>query len=779
MNKIEKSIYLLWLFFNSGMGELALFRIDETDSLIFSYRKEGRLEEVIEICADKIKTEGNQWYFQMGLTYFLWNKPQQAIDYFKISPQYAPFFTEYCYFLLGQCYQLLGDSFNSLHWYYRLITEFSGSSLSPEAYLKIIDNLAEKNNLASSIRLGETLRQQNQSLIDKRLISLEIAELYERDNNYEAAKIQYLSVFRPEDNLDSLSHQAYEHFVRLTSPMGEIRDEQTYQIAKYLYKKGQFDEALRYCENVLKRVKDEQLRKEIEFLIGECLFQQKKYLKVIQYFKNFSQKYSSPSLAHVYIGRAEIRLGNLQSGLNQYLTFYRKFPSHHFCDDVLWQVGWIYFNLKKYDQALANFSLLRNNYPNSIFSEQADWRVGYCYFKNKEYPQALTIFKNFLKNNPKSELISKSYYWAAKCCEMTNQFQSAKQFYRLAGQSENAGFYTFLAKAKLGDNARDFQATNNIPVEEWLIKNSRLSLDERSIKEAGTLFQKGKVFYSFGFEEWAEEAFDALDKVVEKDYFLLYQLVLNYEHWSLYHRAFRLAKQFQWVLRPPLFDEAPLIFLRKMYPAYYSEIVQSYAKKYHLDENFIYSVIRQESMFNAHAFSRAGAMGLLQLMPKTASAVAKRIGAPEFIKDELWNPDFNLHLGIYHLHETLLEFKQDFILTLSVYNAGKPITMKWKKEKKNLAMEEFVEEIDYSETRNYIKIILANYWMYKQLYPSMPSPMLVAEISHRDTSASPRAEEIPQTEIKEGSEMIFEKGALPQSLEGVEEDMPIEENHAD
>ncbi len=152
-----------------------------------------------------------------------------------------------------------------------------------------------------------------------------------------------------------------------------------------------------------------------------------------------------------------------------------------------------------------------------------------------------------------------------------------------------------------------------------------------------------------------------------------------------------------------------------------------------VDRALIYAVMRQESAFDPTAVSHAGARGLMQLMPKTASYIADDPGLKGSRRDNLHDPGLNLRLGQdYLVHLMSLEQVGDHLFRLlAAYNAGPGNLSRWREEAD--AEEDpllFIESLPYGETRAYIEKVLANYWIYrKRLGQETPS---LTEIANGD-----------------------------------------------
>jgi soluble lytic murein transglycosylase len=148
----------------------------------------------------------------------------------------------------------------------------------------------------------------------------------------------------------------------------------------------------------------------------------------------------------------------------------------------------------------------------------------------------------------------------------------------------------------------------------------------------------------------------------------------------------------------------------------YWETIQKNAAKSGLDPYLILAMIRQESVFDPQALSPASAFGLMQLLPSTAGREAKRMGLPSPASEKLFDPDLNIMLGTQHLKGLLQLYSDNVVKAVAAYNAGKKTVDRWEREISVSDEEEFIERITYGETRLYVKLVLRNYRIYRELY---------------------------------------------------------------
>ena len=159
-----------------------------------------------------------------------------------------------------------------------------------------------------------------------------------------------------------------------------------------------------------------------------------------------------------------------------------------------------------------------------------------------------------------------------------------------------------------------------------------------------------------------------------------------------------------------------VIILRKTilkinYPQKYSEYVEKYAKEYEIEEELIYAIIKAESNFKAEAVSNKQALGLMQILESTAHEVA----GEEITKDEILEPETNIKLGTKYI-SVLIKKYGNIELAIASYNAGIGNVDAWIKEGTIQKDGTNLENIPFKETNNYVRKVLRDYKVYKEIY---------------------------------------------------------------
>lgn len=148
-------------------------------------------------------------------------------------------------------------------------------------------------------------------------------------------------------------------------------------------------------------------------------------------------------------------------------------------------------------------------------------------------------------------------------------------------------------------------------------------------------------------------------------------------------------------------------------PVLHKEIINRYAGIYKEDPLFVMAIIKVESRFFKEARSRRGALGLMQIMPRTAKEIAKELKIKNLQEHELKNPEINIQFGFHYLKKLRTEFGEDDLTVLAAYNAGSKNVKNWlaKNKKKRLSY----EEIEFTETKNFTKEVLSTYLWLKRI----------------------------------------------------------------
>jgi soluble lytic murein transglycosylase len=182
----------------------------------------------------------------------------------------------------------------------------------------------------------------------------------------------------------------------------------------------------------------------------------------------------------------------------------------------------------------------------------------------------------------------------------------------------------------------------------------------------------------------------------------------------------------------------PAEILQIIYPLTYWDSIKRYSAQHDLDPYIVAALIAQESTFDAGVRSNANAWGLMQVVPATGRRLAQSLGIRRFNTAMLTNPELNIRLGTLYFSKLVQQFGGTYY-ALASYNAGESRVVRWKSERPGLDEDEFIDDIPFPETQNYVKRILGTAEDYRRLYgESGAQPIRVASRPGK-SSISPSA----------------------------------------
>jgi len=374
-----------------------------------------------------------------------------------------------------------------------------------------------------------------------------------------------------------------------------------------------------------------------------------------------------------------------------YLELAGKGRKQAFADDALLEVAGMRKCTGKYMEAARLYEQLTKSFPESKYVSRATWEAAWCRYLAGDYGVAAEAFKAQLKDDSVRE---KALYWLARALENAANPDAAVYFSRLQDEYP-AGFYAAWYRDRQGI------ADQRQPL------GSRNALAELPLLPG---FEKPLLLAALGMADDARAETAAARKRIGDKKVSFQGLARVYLETGDYGSAIALFQQ----NRPIKWEAASLLLWAIGYPAAYLEEIRQQAAANGLSEALVLALVRAESRFSPTVKSGAGAIGLMQLMPATAKMTAKEKGY--FDPQRLVSPDCNLTLGTRHLRELIKGFDGDVVYSVAAYNAGSSAVERWKKSFKGLKKDEFIENIPYKETREYVKKVYASAATYRQLY---------------------------------------------------------------
>jgi soluble lytic murein transglycosylase len=162
-------------------------------------------------------------------------------------------------------------------------------------------------------------------------------------------------------------------------------------------------------------------------------------------------------------------------------------------------------------------------------------------------------------------------------------------------------------------------------------------------------------------------------------------------------------------------DELPAEALQVLFPVAYWDLIRTHAPAQKLDPYLVAALMAQESTFDAGIVSHANAVGLMQIVPATGRSYARRLRIPRYSSSRLTDPATNVKIGTAYFADLVDRFG-GVPYALASYNAGPAAVARWMAERPGIAADEFIDDIPYPETQNYVRKILGTAEDYRRIY---------------------------------------------------------------
>ena len=408
------------------------------------------------------------------------------------------------------------------------------------------------------------------------------------------------------------------------------------------------------------------------------------------------------------IGRNLWNTGYYRDGLKYFKNSIDTATNHTLANQARFFIGKMHEEKKRYPKATKYYTELVSK-SSDEYAERAAWQLGWMNYTIGNFKKAYDYFDNSVRKYPSGLFIESSMFWSAKSAKQLKHMDLAQQIFTNVNMTFPYTYYGIRA----GEMQPDKKFFPKIPREEELpFATPILSTD------AHFHHSRGVELSAIGFYEDARLEIKKLESTTQKNLSGILWLTKLYNDAHAYSdtmRVMQLYKNFKTKLRE---KDLTKNFWKNFYPLAYAKAIHVNAKIFNIDPYFVKGLIRQESLFNSQVQSRAGAIGLMQIMPETGRGLyANSKKSQPFNTTILFNPETNIQLGIQYIGQLNKRFKKNKTHILISYNAGPHNLKKWLKRFSHLQDPDvFIESIPYPETRKYVKKVLRNYGIYQSLY---------------------------------------------------------------
>jgi soluble lytic murein transglycosylase len=390
------------------------------------------------------------------------------------------------------------------------------------------------------------------------------------------------------------------------------------------------------------------------------------------------------------------------------------------------------------DQYVPLYQAVAETFPGDSAAPLSHWRVAWAAWMDHS-PRRVELLREQVEKFPNDTHVSDALFFLGREAEQQENFGAARAYYEALSAQFPHYYYAGLARDRL-NTAKVAGAKLDDAVRAWVDKATgahanSIPDDIGMTPNAATRrrIERGRLLIAAGM---TTQAVDELEygarQSGEQPTLLAMELSRSMPTPYL---ALRVMKKFSGDYLSLPFDKASRSFWEMLFPLPYADSMTSSAESRDLDPYAVAGLIRQESEFNPAARS-AYAYGLMQLRPSTGRMMARREGIRAPSARRLLEPSLNIRLGTRYLRGQLDEWDGDWVKTLAAYNAGPSRVKQWVEQYGYDDPAEFVENIPFSETRDYVQAVLRNGQIYRDLYGKQKA-VLADEI--KDDSDVPAA----------------------------------------
>ncbi|MGB6975267.1 MAG: transglycosylase SLT domain-containing protein [Terracidiphilus sp.] len=410
-------------------------------------------------------------------------------------------------------------------------------------------------------------------------------------------------------------------------------------------------------------------------------------------------------------------------------TMETRFPTSEWLAKALFSSGNMYLLKRDDPHAVEYYGYLAAHFPHDGEADVAHWRVAWLTYRLGQLADAARMFDEQIKLYPDSTETAAALYWRGRLYESPDHDPArAAANYKTIVRVYDHYFYAQMARDRL-------KALGNAePVEAASLARFKApdvpELDD-SFPDDSVHLAKAKLLANAGLTEYIPDEIAADPDAGSWSALAEAQI---YSSDGETARAMRVLKRAIPYSAMPI-DKIPLVYWRILFPEQYWETIKRESAKNNLDPYLVASLIRQESEFNPGVISYANAYGLMQLLPRVGRELARKEGMRHFRAYQLLNPQTNIRLGTLYLRQRLDTFGGVTEYALAAYNAGDSRVTDWESAGPYSGMDEFVESIPFTQTREYVEAILRNMETYREIDKAAAKES--ADGAHEEPRTSP------------------------------------------
>jgi len=409
---------------------------------------------------------------------------------------------------------------------------------------------------------------------------------------------------------------------------------------------------------------------------------------------------------------------------DEYLRVVRRlvndFPAQSWAEEALNNLATLYIRQSDDEGAEQTFREMYEKFPTGHYAERAAWKIGWWAYKNGRYADTVRAFESAAAQFPRSDYRPSWLYWSARAHEGLKETAIAEARYTLVATDYLNTYYGRLAVKRLDGRVPEQRLVSNVRSEPQSAVSGAASPDDEA-PALSPLPPNESLVRTLLELELYDQALDELH-YAQKTWGDSPAIQATFG-W-IYHERGDLRAGINAMKRAyPQYmaaggEQLPPELLKVLFPVNYWPMIRRYAAEHQLDPYMIAALIAQESTFTADVKSAANAYGLMQLLPSTGRQYAKTLHLTKrFSLSMLTTAETNVKMGTAYFADLVRQFGGAHY-ALATYNAGPNRVARWISERPGIERDEFIDDIPFPETQNYVKKVLGTAEDYRRLYGS-------------------------------------------------------------
>ncbi len=434
-----------------------------------------------------------------------------------------------------------------------------------------------------------------------------------------------------------------------------------------------------------------------------------------------------PAEAHYYIGAIEERAGSADAAIQDYALVPQTDAASPLASAALWWRGRLLDTQGRFAEAQADYGTLVTQYSSSGRAADAAFRQGLAAYRGGDRAAAIADW-SALAGRTSGDDNLRARYWQGRALVEQNGAANDGVLRSLAKDAPES-FYGLRAQvllkkndAKAGSVTLDDGPPDWNKIARYIQDGTGTNPDTASDAPINDpRWAQAAELANVGLSAQSDAVFRDVIQQSASDPVALYKVTKRLQQEGRTSLAARAATRLLSLLA--LQTPAPNDLWRVAYPIVYKGLVSDAAKQEKISPLLLLALVRQESFYDPHAGSPAGALGLTQVVPATGKSIAQSLGAQSFSAEDLYRPIVSLRFGADYLAQQLRGFKSDAYRALAAYNAG-PGAASQAAKAAGADEDLFVEDLEFDETQAYVKRVMENYARYRQIYEHLSAPSL-------------------------------------------------------